>query len=74
MVLVTVEYIEGREDEFVFIMNQLLKKLNVVWVRKVVTSQAVNVCHELLLAFGHGTLWAFAVGTEFLSDSGQLET
>ncbi len=55
-------------------MNQLLKKLNVVWVRKVVTSQAVNVCHELLLAFGHGTLWAFAVGTEFLSDSGQLET
>ena len=73
VVLVAVKYIKGRKNEFVFIVDQLLQQLNVIWVSKVVTSETVDVRHELLFAFGHGALWAFTVGSQLLRNSIQLE-
>jgi hypothetical protein len=54
-------------------VDQLLQQLNVIWVSKVVTSETVDVRHELLFAFGHGALWAFTVGSQLLCNSIQLE-
>jgi len=53
MVLIAIKNVKGRQNKFIFIVNQLLEQLNVVWVWEMVPCQTVHICHQLLFTFGH---------------------
>ena len=67
MVFVAVKHIEGGQNKLVLIMNQLLQQLNVVRVRKMISSKAVDVSHEFLLPFGQWALRSLAISAQLLS-------
>ena len=73
MVFVAVKNIKSRENELIFVVDQLLEQLNVIWIRKMVPSKAVYVGHQLLLAFWEWTLGSLTVSAKLLCQSSKFE-
>ena len=63
MIVVTFIDIKHRQNELVFVLDQLLKKLNVIWVPEVIACKHIDLIHQVLLALRKGTLWPFEIGS-----------
>ena len=72
VVLVAVEHVEAGQYELVLLLNEPVEELDVLFVSKVVVSQAIDEQEELLLVLWdrrHGSLHK---GPELLREPGQL--
>ena len=49
MIFITVKYIKARKHEFIFLLNQLVQKFDILFVTEVISGEAVDKLKQLLL-------------------------
>ena len=72
MVVITLVDIKYRQDKLIFILDQLLEKLNIVRIPEVVSSKHVDLIHEVLFFLRQGALGSLQVGSEGLRQWSEL--
>ena len=66
VVIVTLIDIKDCQDIVIFILDELLEELDIVWISEVVTGKHVDLVHQVLFALWQGTLRSLEVSTEGL--------
>ena len=72
MIIVAFVDIENRQNQLVFILDQLLKKLYIIRISEIEASQHVHLIHQVLLPLWQRALRPLEVGAERLREWGQL--
>lgn len=47
MILIAVKHVESGKDKFIFLLNQFLEQSNIIWVRKVISSERIDIGEQL---------------------------
>jgi hypothetical protein len=69
MVAVAFKYLKSGHDKCVFLLDELLEQLDVIWVAEVVLGETIDIVHQLVLALRKGTLRTLVVVYLLLSQS-----